>query len=97
MTDLSQGLRAAGFNAGPERLQCLVQSLRAADFDCLEDLECAERLSVVHSAPRQLHICTALLARLHGATGFEEIPDEDLDFVERLTEMLETQQAGLIA
>ncbi len=97
MTDLSQGLRAAGFNAGPERLHCLVQSLRATDFDCVEDLEGASRSGILHGTPRQLHICSPLLARLHGAAGFEEIPAEDLDFVERLTEMLETQQASLIA
>ena len=43
MADLTQGLLAAGFKAGRERLLCLVRALRSADFDVLEDLECASR------------------------------------------------------
>ena len=55
MTDLSQGLMAAGFKAGPERLQCLVLALRSAEFVNLEDLESA-------SGSISLHLLVYILA-----------------------------------
>ena len=42
MTDLFAGLTAAGFPAGPDRLNEVMLALKAADFEWLEDLQDAE-------------------------------------------------------
>ena len=94
MTELCAALTAAGFPAGQERLDKLVVSLKAADFERLEDLQGAVRCVVFSLAYR----CACLYSfpgRLQDEPCLRDLPSEDRAFLGRVVDTMQTVEVAV--
>ena len=91
MTDLFVGLTAAGFPAGPDRLNEVVLALKAADFEWLEDLQDAEGCGGV-PFPLSMLKRVPLHCRLQDGYSLRDFPLDYRCFLTRVINSLRTAE-----